>query len=159
MFNVAVPPLLKVPVPEGVLVKAFTVILVPGPVKVVELGKVTAKVELALPDKLKPAAFPVAVEDNVTFVPVLLPAALMTTVPADVVGATLPNTKSAVFVIVTGAIIVTLLFAVAVAAWEIAGTIAETANKPSNTVEEERVLTLFMIVSSYLYSDFFTTKS
>jgi hypothetical protein len=122
---------LNVPVPEGLLVNAFTVILVPGPVKVVELGKVTAKVELALPVKLKAAALPVAVEDKVTLVPVLLPAALITTVPAEVEGATLPKTKSAVLVTVTGATIVTLLLAVAVAACEVVGAIAERASMPS----------------------------
>lgn len=146
---------MNVPVPEGLLVKAFTVILVPGPVKVVELGKVTAKVELALPVKLKAAALPVVVEDNVTLVPVLLPAALITTVPAEAEGATLPKTKSAVLVTVTGAIIVTLLFAVAVAACEVAGTIAERASRPSNIDEAERILILLMIVSGYIYGDFF----
>jgi hypothetical protein len=148
--KVAVPLPLNVPVLDGELVKAFTVILLPGPVKVVELGRVTEKVELAFPDKLNAAALPVAVEESVTFVPVLAPAALITTVPALVVGATAPNTKSAVLVIVTGARMVTLAFAVAVAACEVVGCIAITppSKESISAVEEsERVWVLIMIVS------------
>ena len=148
--KVAAPLPLNVPVLDGELVKVFTVILVPGPVKVVELGKVTEKVELAFPAKLNEAALPVAVEERVTFVPVLDPAALITTVPAVAVGATVPNTKSAVLVIVTGARMVTLALAVAVAACEVSGCTAATIpNKESMSAEEEieRVRVLIMTVS------------
>ncbi len=108
---------LNVPVEEGLLVKALSVIAVPGPVKLALLGKVIEKVELALPVRLNLAVPPVEVLDN-TAPPVTerAPAVLITTVPAVAPALTVPKARSAVLVIVTGARIVTVLLAVALAA-------------------------------------------
>ena len=126
--SVAEPLPLKVPVEEGLLVKALRVIAVPGPVRLVLLGKVIEKVELELPVRLNLAVPPVVVLDKAA-PPVAerAPAVLMTTVPAVVPALTVPKTRSAVLVIVTGARMVTVLLAVALAACAAMGILAAKA--------------------------------
>lgn len=115
-LNVDDPEELKAGLVVRLLVKLLTVMLGPAPVKLIDVGRVTENVLLGLPVTVNPAALPAPNVLRITLVPVRTPEGLITTVPADVVGATVPKLRSAVLVNVIGAMMTTVALALTDAA-------------------------------------------